>query len=209
MHFKKSGVIIALSWFLGMGPLLGQATLQIQTQDGSTLTLPPRFDQILQPDIQSSKETIIGLHSPSQVRVVYVHSNEKIPFQPEKILAEALELDRVHLEPVTMDYAQGIHRNPIHRIISTGGYNQLFLAYDKRYYHGGGSFFFLLGTNREFFEFVPQFEYMVDQFNPGKPQFKKGIADIPIWIILVAIFALCVNMWFIFMGFKEMARMQS
>lgn len=209
MPSTKLGAMLALSFAVGLLGLRAQAPIQIQLQDGSTLSFPAGFDQIVQLETSFEREVVMGLQTQSQVRIIFVHTRDKIPFQPEKILAEALNQERLHLEPVTMPFAQGIHRNPINRLISEGGYNQLLLAYDRRYYHGGGAFFFLLGTNRDFFEHVSVFEDTVDQFRPGKPRFDMGIAQIPFAIILGAILVLGMNMWIIFRGFKEMARMQA
>jgi len=205
MRFRKFAGWLCLSSAFCLLPVLAQPPIQIQTQNGSTVSFPSGFDQVVRPHDTGKSEVVIGFQTASQVRVVFVHTTEKIPFQPEKILGEALQLDRIHLEPVRAEFAQGIHRNPIHRILSTEGYDNLFLAFDRRYYHGGSTFFFLLGSDKDFFEFVPLFETMVDKFKPTKPHFPRGIADISAWTILAAIGLLAVNTWVIFSCFKEMA----
>lgn len=209
MLCKLFAAILCASLMASCSPLMAQPPIQIKIQDGSTLSFPAGFDQVVRPKAVRDQEIVIGLQTKSQVRVVFVHSHEKIPFQPEKILAEALSLERIHLQPLDQGFVQGIHRNPINRIITESGYNHLFLAFDRRYYHGGSAFFFLMGSDSDFFEFVPIFENMVDQFEPGKPKFDFGMREVPVFMILAAIVILGLNVWMIFKGFKEMASLQT
>lgn len=205
MRFKRFAGWLFLGSLVCSMPLPAQPPIQIQTQNGATVSFPAGFDQVVRPSDTGNLEVVIAFQSASQVRLVFVHTTEKMPFQPEKILSQALQLEHIHLEPVTAPFALGVHRNPIQRVISQGGYDNLYLAFDRRYYHSGSTFFFLLGSDQDFFEFVPLLETMVDQFKPSKPQFSQGIADISAWIILAAIGLLAVNTWVIFSCFKEMA----
>lgn len=209
MPFSRFAGWISFSFFIALPSLFSQPPIQIKIQDGSTISFPSGFNQVVRPKSSILREVVIGFQTDSQVRVVFVHSPEKIPFQPEKILAEALSIDRIHLQPLGAAYAEGIHRNPIHLIFSESGYNQQYLAFDRRYYHGGGAFFFLLGTDEDFFEFVPIFENMVDHFAPSKPRYELGMGALPIWVVFGAILVLGLNILAIFWGFKEMAHLQT
>ena len=126
-------------------------------------------------------------------------------------LLEEMDLEMNDLEIVaeTSEWGRTELAFNIFRVVSNHGLKNYLFAYASELSEGGAALFLLVAPESTFYGLTPSFANMIEDFQPlVSPSSRKAETITPA-VILLSVLVLTLNIFFLWLGFREIAKTKS
>ncbi|CAM2066488.1 hypothetical protein SCOR_14000 [Sulfidibacter corallicola] len=197
-------MVLGLCLWLGW-PAPAEDRPVIHFKDGATLPVHEEFPHVYWP--HGVGESVIVARSPEHdaffVAAAFKEANPH-PNRVLDLLIQVMGIQRIQLEPIEEE-TRYLGKNPqIFRLKQDDRFRDYILGFASTKSGEGAVYFYMVGSEEDFYAKTSAFWHVVDHFQPALKQMDRQLEPKP-WMVIAAILILVANTGILWYGFHQMA----